>query len=75
VRAKNRVHGADTPVTVVIEIDQPNNFRDEEAIVREIAKSRLLMRQGWRCFRFHIAEIEKLSPQELYWETESCAPC
>ena len=27
------------------------------------------------CFRFHIAEIEKLSPQELYWEIESYAPC
>jgi hypothetical protein len=74
VRARNRAHGADAPITAVIEIDQPYNFRDEEAIVTEIAKSRLLMRQGWRCFRFHSAEIERLSPQELYWETEGYGP-
>ena len=73
-RAENYTHGADTPLTAVIEIDTPYHFRDEEAILLTIAKSRYLMRQGWRYFRFQAGEIDQLSPQDLYWETEPHGP-
>jgi hypothetical protein len=73
-RAENYTHGADTPLTAVVEIDAPYHFRDEEAIILTTAKSRYCMRQGWRYFRFQAAEIDQLSPQDLYWETEPHGP-
>ncbi len=73
-RAENYTRGADTPLTAVIEIDAPYHFRDEEAIILTTVKSRYLMRQGWRYFRFQAEEIDQLSPQDLYWETEPHGP-
>jgi hypothetical protein len=72
--AEDYSRGADRPLTAVIEIDSPVHFKDEEALVRTTAKSRYLMRQGWRYFRFQVAEIDRLSPQELYSETEPHGP-
>jgi len=73
-RAENYSRGADQPLTAVIEIDSPVHFKDEETLVRTTAKSRYLMRQGWRYFRFQVAEIDRLSPQDLYSETEPHGP-
>lgn len=50
---------------IVVEIDGPHHYETAEAAAETLAKSRNLMKAGWKHFRFHAQEVESLTGDEL----------